>query len=193
MKGKIVRKVSNLLLVATAVTALWSASAQAADLTFQYYAYGGAYNSLGSPNTFSPGSGGTFGSYFNYTANNNRIVIDFTSPVTWSSSTTSLNSGGLYIDNGALFTNPNISISSVLIDALSTGLGGFNGSNITFNANNVALAWQNLSFGPDSRLVLDINGRGGGVPEPATWALMILGFGVVGSALRRRRGELAIA
>ena len=25
------------------------------------------------------------------------------------------------------------------------------------------------------------------VPEPATWALMILGFGVVGSALRRRR------
>ena len=25
------------------------------------------------------------------------------------------------------------------------------------------------------------------VPEPATWALMILGFGIVGSALRRRR------
>ncbi len=25
------------------------------------------------------------------------------------------------------------------------------------------------------------------VPEPATWALMILGFGLVGSALRRRR------
>lgn len=27
----------------------------------------------------------------------------------------------------------------------------------------------------------------GGVPEPATWALMILGFGAVGSALRRRK------
>ncbi len=29
---------------------------------------------------------------------------------------------------------------------------------------------------------------GPGVPEPASWALMIAGFGMVGSALRRRRG-----
>jgi hypothetical protein len=28
----------------------------------------------------------------------------------------------------------------------------------------------------------------GGVPEPATWALMIAGFGLAGAALRRRRG-----
>ena len=28
--------------------------------------------------------------------------------------------------------------------------------------------------------------RDGGVPEPAGWALMILGFGLVGGALRRR-------
>nr|WP_240309351.1 MULTISPECIES: PEPxxWA-CTERM sorting domain-containing protein [Sphingomonas] len=27
----------------------------------------------------------------------------------------------------------------------------------------------------------------GGVPEPATWALMLLGFGAIGTALRRRR------
>jgi len=35
----------------------------------------------------------------------------------------------------------------------------------------------------------DISGGGGqgGVPEPATWALMILGFGAVGLTLRRRR------
>ena len=29
---------------------------------------------------------------------------------------------------------------------------------------------------------------GGGVPEPATWVLLILGLGAVGAALRRRRG-----
>ena len=31
------------------------------------------------------------------------------------------------------------------------------------------------------------------VPEPATWALMILGFGTAGAALRRRRNEAAAA
>ncbi|WP_241491904.1 PEPxxWA-CTERM sorting domain-containing protein [Sphingomonas endophytica] len=34
---------------------------------------------------------------------------------------------------------------------------------------------------------------GGAVPEPATWLTMILGFGVVGAALRRRRGGRTIA
>lgn len=32
-----------------------------------------------------------------------------------------------------------------------------------------------------------------GVPEPATWATMMLGFGLLGGALRRRRGAAAIA
>ena len=37
-----------------------------------------------------------------------------------------------------------------------------------------------------------ISGGGGqGVPEPATWALMLLGFGAVGLTLRRRRTTLA--
>lgn len=30
-----------------------------------------------------------------------------------------------------------------------------------------------------------------GVPEPTSWALMILGFGLAGGALRRRRTALA--
>jgi len=37
------------------------------------------------------------------------------------------------------------------------------------------------------------NGLSGGVPEPATWGLMLLGFGAMGLALRRRRAGLALA
>jgi hypothetical protein len=35
--------------------------------------------------------------------------------------------------------------------------------------------------------------RVGGVPEPATWAMMILGFGGAGAMIRRRKGRLATA
>lgn len=31
------------------------------------------------------------------------------------------------------------------------------------------------------------------VPEPATWAMLILGFGLIGGAMRRRQGSLAFA
>lgn len=45
-------------------------------------------------------------------------------------------------------------------------------------------------FGPD-RVAVSIYGfagrGGGGVPEPATWAMLILGFAAVGAGLRRRR------
>jgi hypothetical protein len=36
-------------------------------------------------------------------------------------------------------------------------------------------------------------GEGGVVPEPATWAMMIAGFGLVGAAARRRRSSAATA
>ena len=47
--------------------------------------------------------------------------------------------------------------------------------------------WLNSS--PDyERVLFTFNG---GVPEPATWALMIGGFGIAGVALRRRRAVVA--
>lgn len=35
-------------------------------------------------------------------------------------------------------------------------------------------------------LLPDAPGGGGAVPEPAVWAMMIVGLGVIGTALRRR-------
>lgn len=49
-------------------------------------------------------------------------------------------------------------------------------------------------FGADQQGVLtvtDLGGGGPGVPEPTTWALMIAGFGLTGSLLRRRRVAVA--
>jgi hypothetical protein len=47
-----------------------------------------------------------------------------------------------------------------------------------------------LSPRPDFFVMDDVTFQasgGGGVPEPATWALMIMGFGAVGASLRGRR------
>ena len=42
---------------------------------------------------------------------------------------------------------------------------------------------------PNDRLTVDI----GVVPEPATWAMMLVGFGAAGAALRRRRRAILVA
>lgn len=43
------------------------------------------------------------------------------------------------------------------------------------------------------RVILERIGTTGGVPEPATWALMLLGFGSAGAMLRRRRDAMLAA
>lgn len=44
-----------------------------------------------------------------------------------------------------------------------------------------------LTFGSASGVFLTANSAPGAVPEPATWLVMILGFGLIGAALRRPR------
>jgi hypothetical protein len=53
-----------------------------------------------------------------------------------------------------------------------------------------------INVGNNGEYTYDTTGLRGsissaGVPEPATWALMILGFGAVGGAMRRRQGVKA--
>ncbi len=47
--------------------------------------------------------------------------------------------------------------------------------------------WDSNNGDNTQFITADIGLNGGGVPEPATWALMIAGFGLVGATLRRRR------
>jgi hypothetical protein len=79
-------------------------------------------------------------------------------------------------------------------------LGGFMSTLNTPNPQPVG-AFEYGAFGPQYNLSgvpigVRIDGSGvaggtGGVPEPASWALMIGGFGLAGAALRRRRLALA--
>jgi hypothetical protein len=157
----------------------------------QYYAYGGTYNSEGSPTsfvangtvqeTFCSGCSGSMG--FNLTVTNTQIdyVLFGTGP--WSPSPVSLNSGGLYITNGNLLTFTGATITGVTIDGSST-LTGFTAANLTFNSGNIAVDWQNLGVA-GQQLVLDVTSTGGSsVPEPAAWITLLAGFAGLG-ILRR--------
>ena len=52
--------------------------------------------------------------------------------------------------------------------------------------------YQTIVFGEDQAATLTVSGIGGGggaVPEPASWAMLIAGFGLTGAAMRRRRQQ----
>ena len=143
-------------------------------LSWQYYAYGGAYTTSG---TFvdNGGVGGTFiGSsitYFTISADNSSITFNYsvdngTSP--WSSSQLSL---APTIHNGiAIDIDSGPSVTSVTIDP-STNMAGFNASRISFTGSQIQVDWENLPFNPSTIVKLDLNSKPGIkltlTPQPA--------------------------
>jgi hypothetical protein len=98
-----------------------------------------------------------------------------------------LNGSGGYVlrtlaDWGDLYSR------SGFISAFGVGNGGDAGATFRAYADNVVLTTDAGSRGYDFAATA-------AVPEPATWAMMILGFGMIGSALRRhtRRQALTFA
>ncbi|MEP6786540.1 MAG: PEPxxWA-CTERM sorting domain-containing protein [Sphingomonadales bacterium] len=94
-------------------------------------------------------------------------------------------------------------VVSVYNGATLLGTTNIFGDNVFLTPYNVNLA----SYGAITRIEItttDPAGLGyddftfdvsnnGGVPEPATWAMMLAGFGVVGAAMRRRRVTVSFA
>jgi hypothetical protein len=85
-----------------------------------------------------------------------------------------------------------------LLELLDGGDATTEGSNLLTSTPGTQLTWSNLTAGTwytfrytaDMATGGDISGNGTftpAVPEPATWALMLLGFGGIGMAMRRRR------
>lgn len=112
---------------------------------------------------------------------------------------TAINSFGAYITGlqtdiivGQTLTFSDGSSQTVGVPNSINGGGAFIGftdfgksiTSITYNASS--------SYGGDIIAIDDVRfGNGGGVPEPATWAMMILGFGAAGSMIRRRKAVVA--
>lgn len=108
----------------------------------------------------------SFGAYI--TGLQTNIVVGQTLTFSDGSSQTigvpnSINGGGAFVG----FTDFGKSVTSITYNAQSGSIGDI-------------IAIDDVRFG-----------NGGGVPEPATWAMMLLGFGGLGSMIRMRRRQLA--
>lgn len=79
---------------------------------------------------------------------------------------------------------PGFSMGSVYVGSV----GLFGGGNAP---DPFAPASQFIEVTEGKFLAFELDGQAAAVPEPAAWALMILGFGAAGSMMRRRRSALA--
>ena len=97
------------------------------------------------------------------------------------------------------FSTDGISFTQVLAGTLAMGTGGALAAqsfDLTGAARYVQLNLLNNHATDPSYIPYTATGLAevsfGAVPEPATWAMMISGFGLVGGAMRRKRAQQAV-
>ena len=106
--------------------------------------------------------------------------------------TPAINSIDIHLDNshrGSVFAPSAIWINGVntpfTAPAIGTiGLGSFTGLN--FGGNSLSLLFDQINPTTAWVFVNEVS-FGGVVPEPASWAMLITGFGLTGAMMRRRR------
>jgi hypothetical protein len=90
---------------------------------------------------------------------------------------------GAACSGGALTLTPGAQFIVAMLLQTPSNRGGF------FDATHTVTLGLSQDLPPDVRDSLNqslVSGLSAAVPEPATWAMMILGFGIIGGALRRR-------
>ena len=113
--------------------------------------------------------------YFDLSFTGTTASVNFLYDVTWTSAA---------FNGFRLFD-----IDGTIPDFVATiGAGSAIGASaLTGDANNAYLNWQGANFTPQSTVTINFAAAAGAVPEPATWAMMIGGIGMVGGAMRRRK------
>jgi hypothetical protein len=77
-------------------------------------------------------------------------------------------------------------IVGVSLDAATTN-PAVSAADATFNSDSVSFNFQGETWNPGQPAIFDI-AFGAGVPEPGPWAVLLVGVGATGGALRRRTG-----
>ena len=123
-------------------------------------------------------------------------IYDYTLTFNLASPTKASFTGQYAVDN---------QVTGILLNgvALSTNGGGTDGAFTSFGASSGFKAGANtLTFqvdnfaqsgGNPTGLNVEFTSSVAGVPEPATWAMMLVGFGGLGAAIRSRRSRAALA
>ena len=189
-----------LLSTSAIVAALVSAPSYAAVITFDEPGIGatvdGFYNGGGGPNfgaNFLAGDWFVIGG-FGQTSQPNfafsqsgsgflNIASGFTGIFSFTYGAFSNFTGTVYDGlNGTGTALGSINLSANNVNAFSPASINFSGTGRSF-----VISGGQAQFGFD-----DVTFNAGAVPEPAAWALMIAGFGLVGGAMRRRRTSVRV-
>jgi len=95
--------------------------------------------------------------------------------------------------NGLVFTSTAFSqITGAAVDA-TTNLAGFDASRVAIVGNELRLNFAGLSYDTDTALALNFSSQVSAIPEPASWAMMMLGLGFVGGAMRSTKQRQKVA
>jgi hypothetical protein len=158
--------------------------------------------------TCSPSGGSTFsgltytpGAFDLFTDSHGHIGVGGTSNNlgSFSLNATPQDYGGEFFDLLVTFTLPTgtspnpttltATLTGQIVDSTSGGVTiDFNNNWLSFNsdAGPFLFSVNDVSVSPDSRIQI-LSGQIQALPEPATWGMMLLGFGGIGFAMRRRR------
>ena len=174
-----------------------SAPANAATTVNRCDSSGGAMNTATSCNIMFNGVAGTFG---NPMANTSPFVdiyeFDISQAGLLGLTLSSVASGASAdVSFSLVRLNPPMGGgSNVLLTQGSTGTVEFYSiSNLAAVAGNYRLRLEGTIANPPASYSGTISFAPRAVPEPATWAMMVLGFGVVGGVVRRRKASVAFA